>query len=192
MPPSPIRSESRKRVASEARRCANAAPGTCSSTMDCSLLPRLLTRAARAMANRPSRMNSTNSVRADNHKLFLGLPPADGPRPGARTTANPHRGYQHGVAPDERPGFDLGGMLLAAVEVAGDRACSNIDIFADRGVPQVGEVPHLHPRAQRAVLDLAEVAHVHAPPQAGSRPQPGIGTDLHFLRQFRDLQRRDR
>ena len=69
-------------------------------------------------------------------------------------------------------------VLVRAVVIAGDGAGADIDLLADGRVAEVGQVIGLAARAEDAVLDLDEVADVHARGQAGARPEARERTDV--------------
>src|SRR3972149_5731950 len=110
-----------------------------------------------------------------------GLPALRPPRPraGGGALAEPQRGHEHRVAADERLVFDDRGPLLAGAvaQVAGDRPRADVHSLADGGVAQIGLVVHLAAVADVAVLHLGEVADLHAPADARSRPEVAVGTD---------------
>src|SRR6185437_6214044 len=74
-----------------------------------------------------------------------------------------------------------------AVVVAGDGARADIDAGADVTVAHVAEMIDLAARADRAVLDLDEIAQVHAGGQARAGPQvreradTTVRSDLRFV-----------
>src|SRR5262245_2853253 len=62
-------------------------------------------------------------------------------------------------------------MLVDAVVVAGDRAGADVDAFTDGRVPDVGQVRHLRPAADRRLLQLDEVTNLRLGADVGQRPQ---------------------
>jgi hypothetical protein len=106
----------------------------------------------------------------------------DGPGAGGGAVPDLHRRHQQTVASDEdRPAYHRAILLTVAAEVAGDRACADVRFGADLGIADIGEMTHLDPGAKMAVLDLAEVAHVHAPPEMSPRAQMRERADVDFV-----------
>ena len=62
-------------------------------------------------------------------------------------------------------------MLRRAVVVARDRAGADVDLLADRGVAEIGEVVRLRAAAERRLLQLDEVADVRVLADVGVRPE---------------------
>ena len=62
-------------------------------------------------------------------------------------------------------------VLGCAVVVAGDGAGADVDIRADRGIAEIGQVVGLGARAERRLLELDEVADVRLLADVGVRPQ---------------------
>ena len=65
-------------------------------------------------------------------------------------------------------------FLFGAVVVAGDGAGADVDVGADLGVADIGEVVGLRALADAARLDLDEVADVHLVGEARAGPQPRV------------------
>src|SRR5207247_476941 len=77
--------------------------------------------------------------------------PGAGPGP----SADRDRCAQHGVDPEERAVADHGAVLLAAVEVGGDRAGADVHLLPDLGVAEVAEVMLLGSGSQGRLLELS-------------------------------------
>ena len=77
-----------------------------------------------------------------------------------RSAPDPDRCNQLRVAADECAVFDHRRVLGDAVVVAGDRAGADVDVLADGGVAEVGEVARLRSAAERGFLQLDEVSDV--------------------------------
>src|SRR5262249_51052548 len=82
---------------------------------------------------------------------------------------------------DEGALLDARAVLLDAVVVDHHRAAAEAGTGADVGVPDVGEVVGLDPRAEPAVLHLDEVPDPRAAAELGARPQVGAGADGHVV-----------
>ena len=87
-------------------------------------------------------------------------------------------------------------MLVGAVVIAGDGTGADIDITSDRAVADIGQMIGLGAGANIAVLDLGEVANVHALRQLAARanarirPEPAIGADDRVLEMAEGLDAR--
>src|SRR5262245_63822670 len=83
--------------------------------------------------------------------------------------------------------FDHGAVLARAVVVAGDGARPDVDVAADRGVADIGEMVRLGARSDAARLDLDEIPDVHLGRElrAGTdtrvRPDAAARADLSFV-----------
>lgn len=102
----------------------------------------------------------------------------------------PHRNRrnEHDIASHERAIAHGGGPLLLAVVVARDRACSDVDVFTKRRIPDVGKMRNLRPLPDRGLLDLdvrarlRTNAHMRFGAQIGTRTARNIIIDARFKR----------
>jgi hypothetical protein len=94
-----------------------------------------------------------------------------GPGADGRAFADPHRRDQCGVGTDERAIADFGDELVDTVVVAGDGAGADVDVAANLGVAEIGEMVGLAAFAQLGLLGFDEVAHVCAGREFGAGPQ---------------------
>src|SRR5207245_9156917 len=97
--------------------------------------------------------------------------------PYRRSLAYVDGGDQHTVRSDRRPIPDGGAMLVDAIVVGDDGARAYIDVGADGGIPDVGEVVGLGTLPDVARLHLDEVADVHLRGERRPRPQARIRAD---------------
>src|SRR5690606_17966655 len=95
---------------------------------------------------------------------------------GVGVGADLDRRDQHRARAHEGAVADLGPVLVHAIVVHGDGAGPHVDLAADGGIAQVGEVVGLAARADLALLHLDEIADVNVFVQhglganAGERP----------------------
>src|SRR5262249_11979568 len=101
--------------------------------------------------------------------------------PGRGAIANRNRSDQHCIASDKNARADGRAVLVAPVEVAGDRPGANIDIGAHFSVTQIAKVVHLGPGTDVAVLHFGEAADLYLGIEHGAGPNPSIRTDRHAL-----------
>src|SRR4029079_7790450 len=88
---------------------------------------------------------------------------------GPRPISDRNGGDEDSVAGGADITPDRGALLLRAIVVGGDVACSDVRVLADLGVPDVGEVRDLGPLADRRVLDLHERAGLGVGADVGAR-----------------------
>ena len=81
-------------------------------------------------------------------------------------------------------------MLANAIVVAGDRTGADVHLVAHLSVAHVGEVAHLGAPSQAGLLELGEVAHMHAACQVRPFPQVREGPDGDILLEHRILDQR--
>src|SRR6185312_9837377 len=104
-------------------------------------------------------------------------------RAGIRAVAHRHRSHEHGVRPGADVGADRGAPFGFAVVIDEHAGGADVAVFADIGVPDVGQMRHFGAGADRGVLgfderaQLAVVAQHGAGPQVGERADGGPGAD---------------
>ena len=89
-----------------------------------------------------------------------------------RALAHGDRRHQLAVGADESVVVDDGLVLVGAVVVAGDRACADIHVAADRRIAEIAQMVGLGALAQRRILGFDEVADVRVRRRARC---PGAG-----------------
>ncbi len=102
--------------------------------------------------------------------------------------ADLHRRNQHGIAANKHIVPDFCGMFVFAIIITGDRPGADVDILADVGIANVGEMPHLGTRPHIRILDLAKIAHMDAFGQVSALAQAGKRSHIHAIFQLGLLQ----
>ncbi|KAJ3079275.1 hypothetical protein HK102_003908, partial [Quaeritorhiza haematococci] len=104
-------------------------------------------------------------------------------------------GDQHRARADAGVVADRGGVLDLAVEVRGDGPAAEVDVLADAGVAQVGQVAGDGAGAEGGTVDLDERADFHAVGQLGAGAEVGeraeLAADAHLHRAVDDGERPD-
>ena len=94
------------------------------------------------------------------------------------------RGHHDRTGADEGPIADLGLVLAGAVEIGGDRPGADVDVPADHGIAQVGQVAGDRPGFEVRAADLDERADLDATfedravAEVGERADPAVGPIL--------------
>src|SRR6266571_4639038 len=79
-----------------------------------------------------------------------------------RVIADAYRSDENGIAADENAFANMGGVLLEAVVVAGDRAGSDVGFWADLGIAKIGQMRHFCAFADSGLFCLHKVADARA------------------------------
>src|SRR5204862_3881604 len=93
-----------------------------------------------------------------------------------------HGRNQCRVRSDERVLPDDRTVLAESVVVAGDDSRADVRVLADLRVPDVGEVGGLHFLPDNGVLQLDEIADLHAIRQPAAGPDVGPGPNIDTIR----------
>jgi hypothetical protein len=91
--------------------------------------------------------------------------------------ADGDRRHQLRIGADEDVVLDHRAVLVGAVVVAGDGAGADVDVPADGGIADIGEVVGLGAVGHRAVLHFDEVADVHVLAELRAGAQARVGAD---------------
>ena len=117
-------------------------------------------------------------LRARQGELTVGGFLGDGAaRTRGRVTPDAHRRDQHVAGTDECAIRDGCRPLVHAIVVAGDRAGADVHVGADGRVADVGEVIRLAAIRDGGLLQLDEIADVHAGAELAAGPYTGKRTD---------------
>src|SRR5512133_581357 len=113
-------------------------------------------------------------------------------RTGRNQRITPHRNRRHQlhITADKDIVTNDRTVLIDTVIVAGDGPAADVDIAADLGVPQIGQVRGLRSRTHGDFFGFDKVADLDLIVQDGTRPQMGHGTDTDPDRQLRAFQYR--
>src|SRR5215467_475194 len=95
--------------------------------------------------------------------------------------ADPHRGTELRVCPDECAVFHDSRVFLDAIVIACDDAGADVDVLADRRIAQISKVLGFRTRPQRRFLDLNEVADLHLGAKSGPHAEVRIRTDRNIF-----------
>src|SRR6185436_14847098 len=98
--------------------------------------------------------------------------------------ADPHGGNELRVAADEGVLVDDRLVLRLAVVVAGDRACSDVDVGADGGISEVRQMTRLRFGPERRLLQFDKVAYLGALADERSWAKVGKRADTGSLCNF--------